>query len=200
MPIPAARDELVALFGAFDAPLLVVTLEESELIKNGANAFLALKISFANEIAGLAERSGADAGPVLAGHRRSTRGSAARSCTRASASAAAACPRSSRRSPSPGDERGLEMHVTSAAAEANLAHQRGSPSGSTRSSAACGADRPARPGVQGGHRRHPLVAGRGARPAGSRPRRGRARVDPAAGGRRPRAVPALIVQTRRSRR
>ena len=42
----------------FDAPLRLVTLEEAELIKNGANAFLALKISFANEIAGLAERAG----------------------------------------------------------------------------------------------------------------------------------------------
>ena len=35
---PEARDALVDLLLAFDAPMLVVTLEESELIKNGANA------------------------------------------------------------------------------------------------------------------------------------------------------------------
>ena len=58
---------LVEVFGAFGGPLRRVTLEEAELIKNGANAFLALKISFANEMAGLAERSGADVGPVLEG-------------------------------------------------------------------------------------------------------------------------------------
>ena len=54
---------------AFDAPLLVVTLEESELIKNGANAYLALKISFANEIAGLAERAGRRRRPRAPGDR-----------------------------------------------------------------------------------------------------------------------------------
>ena len=53
------------MFGASARPLRLVTLEEAELIKNGANAFLALKISFANEMAGLAERAGADVGPVL---------------------------------------------------------------------------------------------------------------------------------------
>ena len=62
---PDAVAALVEVFGAFGGPLRLVSLEESELIKNGANAFLALKISFANEMAGLAERSGADVGPVL---------------------------------------------------------------------------------------------------------------------------------------
>ena len=62
---PDALATLVEVFGFSDAPVRVVTLEEAELIKNGANAFLALKISFTNELAGLAERSGADVGPVL---------------------------------------------------------------------------------------------------------------------------------------
>ena len=35
---------------------------QSEIIKNGANAFLALKLSFTNEIASLCEEAGADAG------------------------------------------------------------------------------------------------------------------------------------------
>ena len=53
-----AEAVLVEVFGAFGGPLRLVTLEEAELIKNGANAFLALKISFANEMAGLAEQAG----------------------------------------------------------------------------------------------------------------------------------------------
>ena len=120
---PAARDELVALFGAFDAPLLVVTLEESELIKNGANAYLALKISFANEIAGLAERAGADAGPVLQGIGLDPRiGS---SFFNPSFGFGGSClPKELATIAISGNERGLDMHVTSAAAEANQAHQR----------------------------------------------------------------------------
>ena len=120
---PAARDELVALFGGFDAPLLVVTLEESELIKNGANAFLALKISFANEIAGLAERAGADAGPVLQGIGLDPRIGA--SFFNPSFGFGGSClPKELATIAISGHERGLEMHVTSAAAEANQAHQR----------------------------------------------------------------------------
>ena len=64
---PDAEAVLTDLFAVFGAPLRLVTLEEAELIKNGANAFLALKISFANEIAALAERAGGDVGPVLDG-------------------------------------------------------------------------------------------------------------------------------------
>ena len=113
----------MALFGAFDAPLLVVTLEESELIKNGANAYLALKISFANEIAGLAERAGADAGPVLQGIGLDPRiGS---SFFNPSFGFGGSClPKELATIAISGNERGLEMHVTSAAAEANQAHQR----------------------------------------------------------------------------
>ncbi len=119
----------------FDAPLLVVTLEESELIKNGANAYLALKISFANEIAGLAERPAPTRAPCSRGS-VSIHGSAARTSTRASDSAAAASRRSSQTIAISGHERGLEMHVTSAAREANQAHQRSSPNGSPASSVA----------------------------------------------------------------
>ena len=121
---PDARDELVELLRPFDAPTLVVTLEESELIKNGANAYLALKISFANEIAGLAERAGADAGPVLEGIGLDPRiGS---SFFNPSFGFGGSClPKELATIAISGRERGLEMHVTSAAAEANQAHQRG---------------------------------------------------------------------------
>lgn len=43
------------------------TLQSAEMIKYAANAFLALKISFANEIAGLCERVGADIQEVTSG-------------------------------------------------------------------------------------------------------------------------------------
>ncbi|WP_424950467.1 UDP-glucose dehydrogenase family protein [Deinococcus sp.] len=52
----------------YTRPELVSTaLSSAEMIKYAANAFLALKISFANEIAGLCERVGADIGEVARG-------------------------------------------------------------------------------------------------------------------------------------
>ena len=113
---------LVEVFGAFGGPLRRVTLEEAELIKNGANAFLALKISFANEMAGLAERSGADVGPVLEGIGLDPRiGS---TYLHPSFGFGGSClPKELQTIATSGVERGLEMHVTSAAHQANLAHQ-----------------------------------------------------------------------------
>jgi len=52
----------------YTKPSLVVTsLSSAEMIKYAANAFLALKISFANEIAGLCERVDADVQEVMHG-------------------------------------------------------------------------------------------------------------------------------------
>jgi UDPglucose 6-dehydrogenase len=48
-------------------PLIVTDLASAELIKYSANAFLALKISFANEMAGLCEKAGADIREVTRG-------------------------------------------------------------------------------------------------------------------------------------
>jgi UDPglucose 6-dehydrogenase len=56
-----------SLVHRFDAPVLVTSRREAELIKGGANAFLALKISFANEIANLCGALNADALDVLRG-------------------------------------------------------------------------------------------------------------------------------------
>lgn len=50
-----------------DFPILVTDLESAEMIKYAANAFLATKISFINEIAGLCERVGADVKEVARG-------------------------------------------------------------------------------------------------------------------------------------
>lgn len=49
------------------APRVITSLESAELIKYAANAFLATKISFINEIANLAERVGADVRHVSEG-------------------------------------------------------------------------------------------------------------------------------------
>lgn len=48
-------------------PFVVTDLASAELIKYSANAFLAMKISFANEIAGLCEKVGADIRQVAQG-------------------------------------------------------------------------------------------------------------------------------------
>jgi UDPglucose 6-dehydrogenase len=48
-------------------PLVVTDLVSAELVKYAANAFLAVRVSFANEVAELAERVGADVRAVLKG-------------------------------------------------------------------------------------------------------------------------------------
>lgn len=48
-------------------PFIVTDLPSAELIKYAANAFLALKISFANEMSGLCEKAGADIREVTKG-------------------------------------------------------------------------------------------------------------------------------------
>jgi UDPglucose 6-dehydrogenase len=48
-------------------PLLATSLTSAEMIKYAANAFLAMKIGFANEIANICERVGAEAPEVMSG-------------------------------------------------------------------------------------------------------------------------------------
>ncbi len=65
-----ARDVLNRIYGALNLPddsLLFTGIESAELIKYAANAFLALKISFINEIADLCEKVGADVQHVAHG-------------------------------------------------------------------------------------------------------------------------------------
>ncbi|MFW8595930.1 UDP-glucose dehydrogenase family protein [Cribrihabitans neustonicus] len=50
-----------------DFPILTTGLESAEMIKYAANAFLAAKITFINEVAGLCERTGADVKEVARG-------------------------------------------------------------------------------------------------------------------------------------
>lgn len=55
------------LYEPFDRPILQTDVRSAELIKYAANAFLATKISFINEIANLCEYMGADIGDVAKG-------------------------------------------------------------------------------------------------------------------------------------
>jgi UDPglucose 6-dehydrogenase len=55
------------LYAPLGAPFLVTTMRTAEMIKYASNAFLATKISFANEIAAICAALGADVAAVLAG-------------------------------------------------------------------------------------------------------------------------------------
>jgi UDPglucose 6-dehydrogenase len=55
------------LFEPLGAPVMLTTRSNAELIKAASNAFLAMKITFANEIANLCDALGADSGDVLRG-------------------------------------------------------------------------------------------------------------------------------------
>ncbi|MGH7757270.1 MAG: UDP-glucose dehydrogenase family protein, partial [Vulcanimicrobiaceae bacterium] len=57
----------VELFERLQCPVLLTSRSNAELIKCGSNAFLALKISFANEVANLCEAVGATSDDVLRG-------------------------------------------------------------------------------------------------------------------------------------
>jgi UDPglucose 6-dehydrogenase len=55
------------LFEPLGAPVMLTTRRNAELIKAASNAFLAMKVTFANEIANLCDALGADADDVLRG-------------------------------------------------------------------------------------------------------------------------------------
>jgi UDPglucose 6-dehydrogenase len=60
----AILKDLYAPLNLIDVPFVIGSVATSELIKYASNAFLAMKISFINEIANLCERVGADVHPV----------------------------------------------------------------------------------------------------------------------------------------
>jgi UDPglucose 6-dehydrogenase len=63
----AKRAVLEALFRPFTANVLFMRTESAEMVKHALNAFLAVSITFINEIARLCEHAGADAREVAAG-------------------------------------------------------------------------------------------------------------------------------------
>ncbi|MBI4770638.1 MAG: hypothetical protein HY784_09600, partial [Chloroflexi bacterium] len=62
-----AADKVAQLHLPLRAPIVVTDLRTAEMIKYASNAFLATKISFINEIAGICEAVGADVKEVAAG-------------------------------------------------------------------------------------------------------------------------------------
>ncbi len=65
--VAPAADPLVKVYEPLGAPIVRVTLETAEMIKYASNAFLATKISYANEMANLCERMDIDALEMLEG-------------------------------------------------------------------------------------------------------------------------------------
>ena len=63
----AAAERVAALYAAYEAPVLVTDTTTAEMVKYGANAFLATKISFINELANMCDRVGADVEQVARG-------------------------------------------------------------------------------------------------------------------------------------
>jgi UDPglucose 6-dehydrogenase len=64
---PAAVARVAALYATIDAPVLTMDAASAELVKVGANAFLAARLSMVNELSRLCERVGADIDDVAAG-------------------------------------------------------------------------------------------------------------------------------------
>jgi UDPglucose 6-dehydrogenase len=63
----AAGDRVAALYEGFGAPVVRTSVASAEMIKLAANAFLATRISFINEIANVSEAVGADVADVAYG-------------------------------------------------------------------------------------------------------------------------------------
>jgi UDPglucose 6-dehydrogenase len=122
-PDPRALEAVIKVLDSSSAPVLVVTVAEADLIKNGANAFLALKISFANELAVLCEHLGVDVGQVIEGIGLDPRiGS---NYMHPGLGFGGSClPKDLRSMTNVGRDLGVEMHIAAAVAESNEAHQR----------------------------------------------------------------------------
>jgi len=63
----APREKLALLFAPFTSQVIFMRTESAEMVKHGINSFLALSITFINEIARLCEHTGADAKEVAQG-------------------------------------------------------------------------------------------------------------------------------------
>jgi UDPglucose 6-dehydrogenase len=120
---PEALLRVKGALAVHETPLLVMRAEEASLVKNAANVFLAMRLTFANEVAGLAEDLGVDVGPVLEGIGYDPR--IGHSYMRPGYGFGGSClPKEVRALSDAGLLRGLPMHLAGAVAEANADHQR----------------------------------------------------------------------------
>ncbi len=116
----AVIERIADLYRPLGAPILVMDVASAEIVKNGANAFLALKLSFTNEIASLAEEFAADSDDVLAGITSDPR--IGTMYMKPGLGFGGSClPKELRALAVAGTGRGLPMLVTNAASEANMA-------------------------------------------------------------------------------
>jgi UDPglucose 6-dehydrogenase len=119
---PDAFALVTGVLGQPGTPLLVMRAEEASLVKNASNAFLALRLTFVNEVAGLAEDLGVDVGPVLEGIGHDPR--IGHSYMRPSYGFGGSClPKDVQSLATVGLNRGLPMHLAGAISEANADHQ-----------------------------------------------------------------------------
>ena len=95
-PIEVMKEIYSPLY-LIETPFVITDVVSAELIKYASNGFLAVKISFINEVARLCELMGADVHDVARGHGPRQAHRLASSCTPGRASAA----RASRRTPPP---------------------------------------------------------------------------------------------------
>ena len=121
-PEPEALALVTEALGEPGIPLLVMRAEEASLVKNASNVFLALRLTFANEVAGLAEDLGGDVGPVLEGIGHDPR--IGHTYMRPSYGFGGSClPKEVRSLSTAGLDRGLPMHLAGTISEANADHQ-----------------------------------------------------------------------------
>lgn len=113
---------VVEAYAHLDGPRLTVSVAAAELIKNSANAFLALKLSFVNEVAALSESYGVEVDEVLKGISLDPRiGSA---YMRPGLGFGGSClPKELQVIDVAGRRQGIAMHVARAAAQVNLEQQ-----------------------------------------------------------------------------
>ena len=113
---------LEALYAPLDAPRLAVDVVAAELIKNIANGFLALRLSFVNEMATLAEEFGVDADEVIEGISLDPR--IGRAYLRPGLGFGGSClPKELQVLTVAGRRHGLPMHLARAVAQANVEQQ-----------------------------------------------------------------------------
>ena len=113
---------LERVFAPIEAPRLHVDVAAAELIKNVSNGFLALKLSFVNEVAALSEEYGVEVEQVLEGIALDPRiGS---SYMKPSLGFGGSClPKELQVLASAGRRRGLPMHVARAIGQVNVEQQ-----------------------------------------------------------------------------
>lgn len=123
---PETSDEHLAVvdrvYAPIEAPRLRVDVAAAELIKNVANGFLALKLSFVNEVAALSEEYGVEVEEILEGIALDPRiGS---SYMRPGLGFGGSClPKELQVLASAGRRRGIAMHVARATAQVNMEQQ-----------------------------------------------------------------------------